>query len=56
MGIKLGNIDAKYIKLGVADCSIYLGDTLLYPQSKPQPIVRYAVTDDISTSYRRYFL
>ena len=38
MGIKLGNIDAKYIKVGGADCSIYLGDTLLYPQSQPQTL------------------
>ena len=56
MGIKLGNIDAKYIKLGGADCSIYLGDTLLYPQSTPptpvsscyevipQPFSQYAST------------
>ena len=35
MGIKLGNIDAKYIKVGSDDCKVYLGDTLLYPQSQP---------------------
>ena len=38
MGIKLGNIDVKYIKVGGADCSIYLGDTKLYPQSQPQTL------------------
>lgn len=38
MGIKLGNIDAKYIKVGGADCSIYLGDTKLYPQSQQQTL------------------
>ena len=37
MGIKLGNIDAKYIKVGSDDCKIYLGDTLLYPQSPTPP-------------------
>ena len=36
MGIKLGNIDAKYIKVGSDDCKVYLGDVLLYPQSQPQ--------------------
>lgn len=35
MGIKLGNIEAKYIKVGGADCSIYLGDTKLYPSEEP---------------------
>lgn len=38
MGIKLGNIDAKYIKVGSDDCKVYLGDTLLYPQSQPQTL------------------
>ena len=47
--IKIGNLDISAFKVGSDDCKIYLGDTLLYPQSKPQPIVRYAVTDDIST-------
>lgn len=37
MGIKLGNIEAKYIKVGGADCSIYLGDTKLYPSEEPTP-------------------
>ena len=37
MGIKLGNIDVSYFKVGGADCSIYLGDTLLYPQSPTPP-------------------
>ena len=31
MGIKIGNIDASYFKVGSGDCSIYLGDTKLYP-------------------------
>ena len=33
MGIKLGNIDVSYFKVGSSDCKIYLGDTLLYPQT-----------------------
>ena len=37
MRIKLGNIDAKYIKVGGVDCSIYLGDTKLYPSEGPTP-------------------
>ena len=47
--IKIGNLDISAFKVGSSDCKIYLGDTLLYPQSTPQPVVRYAVTDDIST-------
>ena len=31
MGIKIGNIDASYFKVGSGDCSIYLGDTKLWP-------------------------
>lgn len=35
MGIKIGNLDISYFKVGGDDCSIYLGDTLLYPQATP---------------------
>lgn len=35
MGIKIGNIDASYYKIGSSDCTIYLGTTKLYPQSSP---------------------
>lgn len=35
MGIKIGNIDASYFKVGSSDCKIYLGDTLLYPSTQP---------------------
>lgn len=46
MGIKLGNIDAKYIKVGSSDCTIYLGDTLLYsggttPPTPPTPTYQW---------------
>ena len=33
--IKIGNLDISAFKVGGNDCSIYLGDTLLYPQSTP---------------------
>lgn len=49
MGIKLGNIDAKYIKVGSDDCKVYLGDTLLYPNEQPK-LKLYATYSD-STSY-----
>ena len=41
MGIKLGNIDAKYIKVGSDDCTIYLGDTLLYSGGTTPPTPTY---------------
>ena len=51
MGIKLGNIEAKYIKVGGADCSIYLGTTLLYP-TPPTPshdnIIEYTASSKLS--------
>ena len=37
MGIKLGNLDISSFKVGGADCSIYLGDTKLYPEEEPIP-------------------
>lgn len=50
MSIKIGNIDVRYFKVGGDDCSIYLGTTLLYPQSTPPtPTVRYAVVENITT-------
>lgn len=35
MGIKLGNLDISAFKVGGADCSIYIGDTKLYPSEEP---------------------
>lgn len=29
-GIKIGNLDISAFKVGSGDCTIYLGDTLLY--------------------------
>lgn len=56
MGIKLGNIDAKYIKVGSADCKVYLGDTLLYPQSQPQTLqwVTFSNGDTIPSDLQIY--
>lgn len=60
MGIKLGNIDAKYIKVGSYDCKIYLGDILLYPSSPTPPtptgstcyeIISTPITSYTSTTY-----
>ena len=34
--IKIGNLDISSFKVGSYDCKVYLGDTLLYPQSQPQ--------------------
>ena len=42
MGIKLGNIDAKYIKVGSDDCKVYLGNTLLYPTTSTNNIISYS--------------
>lgn len=54
--IKIGNLDISSFKVGSSDCKIYLGDTLLYPQSTPptpvsscyeiiiQPISQYTST------------
>lgn len=33
--IKIGNLDISAFKVGGADCSIYLGDTKLYPSEEP---------------------
>ena len=56
MGIKLGNIDAKYIKVGSSDCKVYLGDTLLYPQSQPQTLqwVTFSNGDTIPSDLQIY--
>ena len=34
MSIKIGNLDVSSFKVGSADCRVYLGDTLMYPQSQ----------------------
>ena len=49
MGIKIGNIDASYFKVGGSDCSIYLGTIKLYPQNTPS--YKFEATYSDSTSY-----
>lgn len=34
-GIKIGSLDISAFKVGSSDCKVYLGSTLLYPQSQP---------------------
>ena len=46
MGVKIGNIDVSYFKVGVSDCSIYLGDTLLYPTTQVSLKYTFTLTDD----------
>ena len=51
--IKIGNLDISAFKVGSSDCKIYLGDTLLYPQSTPPTPVSscYEVISTQMTSY-----
>lgn len=37
MAIKIGNLDISAFKVGSGDCTIYLGDTLLYSGGTPPP-------------------
>ena len=46
-GIKIGDLNISYFKVGGSDCSIYLGTTLVYPTS-PSQTPCFAVVDDIS--------
>lgn len=39
--MKIGNLDISSFKVGGADCSIYLGDTKLYPSEEPTPTPTY---------------
>lgn len=56
MGVKIGNLDISSFKVGGADCSIYLGDTKLYPQSQPQTLqwVTFTNGDTISSDLQIY--
>ncbi len=55
-GIKIGNLDISAFKVGSADCKVYLGDTLLYPQSQPQTLqwVEYNNGDTIPSGLEIY--
>lgn len=55
--IKIGNLDISAFKVGSSDCKIYLGDTLLYPQTLSYKLIsqysdttEYKVECNISTS------
>lgn len=54
--IKIGNIDISSFKVGSADCKIYLGSTLLYPQSQPQTLqwVTFSNGDTIPSDLQIY--
>ena len=39
--IKIGSLDISAFKVGSSDCKIYLGDTLLYPQSPTPPTYQW---------------
>ena len=54
--MKIGNLDISSFKVGGSDCSIYLGDTKLYPQSQPQTLqwVTFANGDTISSDLQIY--
>ena len=54
--IKIGNLDISSFKVGSGDCTIYLGDTLLYPQSQPQTLqwVTFSNGDTIPSDLQIY--
>jgi len=54
--IKIGNLDISAFKVGSSDCKIYLGDTLLYPQSQPQTLqwVTFSNGDTIPSDLQIY--
>lgn len=51
--IKIGNLDISAFKVGSSDCKIYIGDTLLYPQSTP-PTPVSSCYEVISTPISQY--
>lgn len=50
-GIKIGSLDISAFKVGSSDCKVYLGSTLLYPQSTTQYKVILDYTGTTPTSY-----
>jgi len=44
--IKIGNYEVSCFKVGSSDCKIYLGDTLLYPQSTTPNYFRFVARED----------
>ena len=56
MAVKIGNLDISAFKVGSDDCKVYLGDTLLYPQSQPQTLqwVTFSNGDTIPSDLQIY--
>lgn len=54
--IKIGSLDISSFKVGSDDCKVYLGDTLLYPQSQPQTLqwVTFSNGDTIPSDLEIY--
>ena len=54
--IKIGNLDISAFKVGSDDCKVYLGSTLLYPQSQPQTLqwVTFSNGDTIPSDLEIY--
>lgn len=54
--IKIGSLDISAFKVGSDDCKVYLGDTLLYPQSQPQTLqwVTFSNGDTIPSDLEIY--
>jgi len=54
--IKIGSLDISSFKVGSSDCKVYLGDTLLYPQSQPQTLqwVTFSNGDTIPSDLQIY--
>ena len=54
--MKIGNLDISSFKVGWADCSIYLGDTKLYPSEEPtlMNIITYNASAKLSEAPSEY--
>ena len=51
MGIKLGNLDISSFKVGSVDCTIYLGETLVFEPTQPTPSLKFSASYSDGTSY-----
>lgn len=54
--VRIGNTDISSFKVGSEDCKVYLGSTLLYPQSQPQTLqwVTFSNGDTIPSDLEIY--
>ena len=48
-GIKIGNLNIESLKVGSADCKVYLGDTLLYDPTHPTPTLQWVTFNNGDT-------